>query len=132
MELLESGDPKSKLLRKAASQKQAMAEEINFISDKTEKIVKNALLIGGTLAASYMLYNMLSSSDSKKKRKKIKVVHATKEEDTGNVIESEPGVVAKIGTVLASQASVFLLSLAKEKLAEYLEKRAGKKDGNTL
>jgi len=133
MELLESDDPKTQLLRKAANQKHAMSEEVQLISDKTEKIIKNALLIGGTLAASYMLYTLLSGSGIKKKRKKIKVVHATEDDDVENVTESEePGVIEKIGTVLASQASVFLISLAKEKLGEYLETRAAKKDADTL
>jgi hypothetical protein len=35
--------------------------------------------------------------------------------------DSEPGVVSKIGSALAAQATVFLLNLAKDKLATYLQ-----------
>jgi hypothetical protein len=137
MELLESDDPKTHLLRKAASQKQALTEEVKLISDKTEKVIKTALIVGGTLAATYLIYNLLSDGSSKKKKKKIKVVRAAVEDggeeegvDAKDSVVS--GVIAKVGTALASQATVFLLSLAKEKLAEYLNNRAVKKDDNTL
>jgi hypothetical protein len=135
MELLESNDPKTHLLRKAASQKQALNDEVQFISDKTEKMIKNALIIGGTLAATYFIYNLLSDGDSKKKKRKIKVlpVAANTNEETEEVNESAvSGMISKVGTVLASQAAVFLLSLAKEKIGEYLETRAIKKNDNTL
>lgn len=135
MELLESDDPKAQLLRQASKQKQALNDEVKMLSDKTEKVVKTALIVGGTLAATYLLYRLLSDSDSKKKKKKVKIVSAApaeevEEDDSKSSVMA--GVLGKIGTVLAGQASVFLLSLAKEKIGEYLETRAEKKDANNL
>lgn len=134
MELLESTDPKTDLLRKAANQKQALHDEVNFLSEKTEKIVKTALIVSGTLAAAYLTYQLFSDGDVRKKRKKTKVMLAAPSEEAEEIEEASSltsGVVAKIGTVLASQASVFLLALAKEKLSEYLENRAAAKHEKT-
>ena len=135
MELLESDDPKAQLLRQANQQKQALNNEVKAISEKTEKVVKTALIVGGALAATYILYRLLSDDGSKKRKKKIKVVSALPPDEVEEVESKDSvmsGVLAKIGTVLASQASVFLLSLAKEKIGEYLENRAEKKDADNL
>lgn len=135
MELLESDDPKAQLLRKANQQKEALNNEVKVLSDKTEKVIKTALIVGGALAATYVLYRLLSDSGSKKKRKKVKVINAAtaedmEEEDSKDSVMA--GVLSKIGTVLASQASVFLLSMAKEKIGEYLENRAENKNADNL
>ena len=63
---------------------------------------------------------------------KIKLVKAKEENGETEVIEepSAPGIVSQIGTALASQATVFLLAIAKEKLMEYLESQFEKKDKN--
>ena len=42
------------------------------------------------------------------------------------------GIINKLGVVLATQASAFLLSLAKEKIGEYMEKREEQKDADHL
>ncbi|HTJ53698.1 MAG TPA: hypothetical protein VL443_29790 [Cyclobacteriaceae bacterium] len=134
MELLESGDPKSQLLKKAAMQRGALEEEAKLISDRTQKVIVNALVIGGALAATYFLVRQFSGSKKKSKSKpgRIKLVSSREaDDDAEEVTEVKvPGVVAQIGTALASQATVFLLTLAKEKLAEYMESQAQKKTEN--
>ena len=50
MELLETNDPKSLLLKKSAKHKKGLEDEIKLFSENTDKIVTNALIIGGTLA----------------------------------------------------------------------------------
>ena len=133
MELLESGDPKSQLLKKAAMQRGALEEEAKLISDRTQKVIVNALVIGGALAATYFLVRQFSGSKKKSKSKpgRIKLVSSREADDVEEVTEVKvPGVVAQIGTALASQATVFLLTLAKEKLAEYMESQAQKKTEN--
>ena len=61
-------------------------------------------------------------------RKKFKQLNADVEATAGASLQrdSEPGVVSKIGSALAAQATVFLLSLAKDKLAEYLQSQFNK------
>ncbi len=135
MELLESDDPKAQLLRKANLQKEALNKEVKVFSDKTEKALKTALIVGGALAATYLVYRLFSEGGAKKKKKKVALVNpiqadGTEEEEGRDSVMS--GVLARIGTVLASQVSVFLLSMAKEKIGAYLENRAEKKDVENL
>lgn len=132
MELLESDDPKAKLLRKAQQQKDALHGDVKILSEKTEKVVKTALIVGGALAATYLIYKLLSNDSGSKKKKKVKLIRATANEEDDNeevVVRTSPfsGIINKLGVVLATQASAFLLSLAKEKIGEYMEKREEEK-----
>ena len=136
MQSRESNDPKMELLKKSERHRQELKDEVQLISERTEKVITNALIIGGTLATAYFLMRQFSGSSPKKKKKvatpKIKLVKATdeSEETVSAEVPSEPGIVSQIGTALASQATVFLLTIAKEKLMEYLESQFEKKDKN--
>ena len=135
MELMETDDPiKSGLLKKTSQYREDLEDEAKAMSERTEKIVTNALIIGGSLALTYFAYKQFSGG-SKKKRKskvnKIKVVGASPAEvDDETEVEETSGpsqIITQIGTALVSQASVFLLGLAKEKLTEYLQAQEKKK-----
>lgn len=138
MELLEPNDYKRELLKKSALHKSELEDEVKQISDRTQKVITNALIIGGTLAVTYFLVKQFSGSKSKVKAKakktKITSDNVTEEEDDDDeeVTQSSgvPAIVSQIGTALVSQASMLLLSLAKEKLSEYLEAQAEKKAKN--
>jgi hypothetical protein len=134
MEMLGTDDPvKGRLLEKSARHREQLEEEVKLISDRTEKIITNAVIIGGALALTYFLVSRFSGSGSKPKKKskaaKIRIVQGNEREEVSNVqAEPEaPGIVSQIGAALASQATVFLLSLAKEKLGEFMEAQAEKK-----
>jgi hypothetical protein len=133
MELLESNDPKLELLKKSAKHRQDLEDEVRLISAKTERIITNALIIGGTLAAAYVLVRQFSGPSKKRKKvksQKLKVVHAAPAEAV-EVEEEEsfvPGIVSQVGQAIASQATVFLLGLAKEKLSEFLQGQFEKKE----
>ena len=133
MQLTESNDPKEELRKKSERHRQELEEDVKLISERTEKIITNALLIGGTLAAAYFIMRQFSGSSSKKRKRvvpKIKLVKANEESGESEIIEepSAPGIVSQIGTALASQATTFLLAIAKEKLMEYLDSHFEKKD----
>lgn len=130
MELLESNDPKMDLLKKSAKHREELEEEVRLISERTEKIIINGLVIGGTLVAAYFIVRQFSGSSPKKKTKPktLKVVQANAEEVVSEEESSGPGIVAQIGTALASQLTIFLLSIAKEKLSEYLQSQFEKKE----
>ena len=139
MELLETDDPiKGKLLKKSAMHREQLEEEVKLISDRTQKIITNAVIVGGALAVTYVLISQFTGSKTKKKSKaaKIKLIHSDQTQSQAAAVQVEPeapGVVAQIGTALASQAMVFLLSIAKEKLMEYLQAQhqpAVKHEGN--
>ncbi|CAN5330425.1 hypothetical protein BH10BAC4_BH10BAC4_12920 [soil metagenome] len=131
MELLESQDPqKKKLIETSERHKRALEKEVSSITEKTDKMVTNALIIGGSLAATYFLVSLLSGGTKKKKRRKkvVKVVKASGEEsESVDELDEEdhsgPSIISAIGNRLLSQASVMLLEIAKEKLFEYLESR---------
>ena len=131
MELLDSDDPvKGQLLRQSAHHREQLEEDVKLISEKTEKMITNALIIGGALAATYFLVSRFSKS--KPKKSKLKKVRLVKDEESADqvVVESEPeapGMLAQMGTAIASQATVMLLSLAKEKLEEFMKSQSEKK-----
>lgn len=133
MELMESDDPiKSRLLKKTSQYRDDLEDEAKLISDKTEKMITNALIIGGSLALTYFAYKQFSGgskSKGKAKAKKVKIVGAATdvEEEEVEELSGPSKIISQIGTALVSQASVFLLSMAKEKLAEYLQAQEQKK-----
>jgi len=124
MELLETQDPeKKRLIETSDRHKRALEKEVNDLSKKTERMVTNALIIGGSLALTYFLVSSLSG---KKKKRKHKAVQAQAE---GTVIAEteqeadEPSVLGQLGTKILNQATLMLLDIAKDKLFEYLESR---------
>jgi hypothetical protein len=128
----EIDDPvKSSLLKKSAQYREDLEEEANVLTDRTEKIITNALIVGGSLALTYFLYRQFSGGGSKKNKPKVKKAKAvdtvTEAEEAVEEVSSPNKIISQIGTALVSQASVFLLSMAKEKLSEYLEAQAKKK-----
>lgn len=131
MELLETQDPeRRKLLETSDRHKRELEKEVKDMSDKTEKVVKNALIIGGVLAVSYLLVSQLGSGKKKKKLKaKPTAAVATVESEEDEEPET-PGVFAQIGTKVVDTATLVLLDLAKEALAEFLKNRK-QKDGNS-
>jgi hypothetical protein len=135
MEHLDSDDPlKNQLIRKSAQHREQLEEDVKMISERTEKMITNALVIGAALAATYFLVSRFSGSKKKKKSKvkKIKLVKEAAEEPEEVVVQSEepaaPGVITQIGAALASQATALLLNLAKEKLDEFLQAQSEKKE----
>ena len=133
--MLGTDDPvKGRLLEKSARHREQLEEEVKLISERTEKIITNAVIIGGALALTYFLVSRFAGSTSKKKSgksktAKIRIVQGNEREEV-STIPSEPeapGIASQIGAALASQATVFLLSLAKDKLGEFLQAQAEKK-----
>jgi hypothetical protein len=135
MELLESQDPqKRKLIETSDRHKRELEKELKDITQKTEKTLKNALIIGGSLALGYLLVSQLSSSKRKvkviaKKKKEVAVAEAETGEEE-EVVSDEPSVISQIGTRVLNQATFLLLELAKEKLAEYLQTRKVKNENS--
>lgn len=120
MELLDTDDPiKSQLLMKTARHR----EETRAIAERTEKVITNAVIIGGALALTYFLYTQLAGSKKKKTKKKEREVEGDEEvEETSTA----GNILSQVGTALVSQGGVLLLALAKEKLTEYLRAQADK------
>lgn len=129
MELTETNNPKGELLRKSMQQRKALQDEVELLTERTEKIITNALIIGGALALSYWIARSLTSR-SKSKPKKQKNSEAdelvfVKEDGKESKIAA---VLSEVGSVLATQATAFLLALAKEKLTEFLTTQTTKEE----
>jgi hypothetical protein len=128
MDLIDSNDPKAELLKKSAMHRHELEAEVKNISERSERIITNALIIGGTLAVAYLLVRQFSGSSYKKNSKSHKVMDTSKAETNGaEEGPSSPGIASQIGSALASHATVFLLTIAKEKLGEYLQSQFEKK-----
>jgi hypothetical protein len=129
MELLETQDPeKKRLIESSMRHKQEMEREVKDLSDRSEKMLKNALIIGGALALTYVVVNQLSSRKVKKKKAKpAKVASVEIEEEQ----EYEPSMLSQMGDKLVNTATLFLLDLAKEKLNDYLQNKKLKDEMDT-
>jgi hypothetical protein len=130
---LETDNPeKGQLLQRSAHHREVLDDEMKALVDKSEKILTNALIIGGALALTYFLVSGLSGSPKKRKAKSRKVQLVTGKEDadldeeTGHV--EEPGIVSQLGSVLMAQATGLLLSIARDKLVEFLQSQAARKN----
>ena len=118
MKLLEKSDAeKKKLIETSDRYKREIEAEVESISQSTERILTNALFIGGALALTYLVVTGLAGSKKKKTKKEKKETEEDEDEES-----SEPSVIAQIGEVLITQATMVLLEFAKEKLAEYLQR----------
>jgi hypothetical protein len=127
MELLETQNPeRKKLLETSERHKRELEKEVQHISERTEKVLKNALVIGGALAVTYLLVSQLGSGKKKKKSSKIRL-QAAPVASSQSVAEEEeeetPSPFASIGTKIADTATVMLLDMAKEALTEFLKTR---------
>ncbi|MFM7854399.1 MAG: hypothetical protein ACKO96_21370 [Flammeovirgaceae bacterium] len=123
MELLETQNPeRKKLLETSERHKRELEKEVKQVSERTERILKNALVIGGTLAVTYLLVNQLSSSKKRKNsiktQEQIAPISSAVEEK-----EEVPNAIAAIGSKIVDTATVMLLDMAKEALIELLKNR---------
>lgn len=129
MELLETQNPeRKKLLETSERHKRELEKEVKDMSDKTEKVLKNALIIGGALAVTYLLVSQLGSG-KKKKKSKAKIQLQAAPAPTDQMVEEEeetPNAFSAIGVKIADTATVMLLDIAKEALSEFLKTRQQK------
>ncbi len=123
MELLETQDPeKKKLIETSDRHKRELEKEVIAISDKTEQVLKNALIIGGALALTYFTISQLTKTKARRKKAKEDKQENGEEE----VMASEPSApsfISQMGERVINQATLVLLDLAKDMLMEYLESR---------
>jgi hypothetical protein len=141
MEYLESGESiKEQLREKAARRKEEFQEEARSLSTRAEKALTNGLIIAGALAVTYWVFTSIRSGKKKSKKRKQTAtavsgtaasVDYSGEEDA-SASNGSPGMLAGVGNVLLTQASLFLLDIAKDKLREYLvQKKQEQPDENS-
>ncbi len=123
MELLETQDPeRHRLIETSNWHKSELENELTEFSVKTERVITNALIIGGSLALTYFVVKQLTGSSKKLKQKKGNTLIAD-DSTIESEEEEEPSMLSKLSSKLIDQATLILLDLAKEKLLEYLQSR---------
>jgi hypothetical protein len=128
MELLETQDPeRTRLLETSDRHKKAMEKELTDLTKKTDKMLRNALIIGGSLAVTFLVISALSTKRKKKKKKQaiaaaVKAGEPMDAIDTGEEDDS-PSVLGQVSKQIINAASVVLLDMARQKLSEYLATR---------
>lgn len=127
MEFLETQDPeKKKLIEASDRHKRAMEKELTDLTQKTDRVLKNALIIGGSLALTFIIISAVSKKRKSKKKKQALEASAQAgitPESTEETEEEGSSILSTVGTQLLNQASVILLDLARQKLKEYLATR---------
>jgi hypothetical protein len=124
MESRETKDPeKRRLIEASERHKQELEKEVRSLSDKTEKMLINGLIIGGSLVVTYFIISQWGGSKSKKKKKKTRENVATESTTESDNAVVAPSLFSQISNKVINQASLILLDIAKEKLVEYLESR---------
>ena len=70
MELLETQDPeKRKLLESSERHRKELEREVKDISERTERILTNALVVGGVTLLAYFAVSQFTKRKSKKNKK---------------------------------------------------------------
>ncbi len=111
---------RKKLVETSERHKLELTNELNGIGIRTDKFLTNALIIGGSLAFTYLLVSQLTGEGKKSKKSKAQKVQS---EDGFEIEEEEPTLFSKLGAKLVDQATLVLLDMAKEKLSEYIQSK---------
>lgn len=110
---------RKKLVETSERHKLELTNELNGIGVRTDKLLTNALIIGGSLAFTYLLVNQLTGGRKKSRKTKAQKVQSEDELE----IEEEPTLFSILSAKLVDQATLVLLDIAKEKLSEYIQSK---------
>lgn len=108
---------KSELEGRVKRKQIEMQEEASNLARQSDKMIKNALIIGGALVLTFFVVRSLTGKSSKKIEKEESPL------SDSEASSSQPSMIAGIGSRIAEGAVIFLLGLAKEQLSEYLKSR---------
>lgn len=113
---------KEELQRKNSDLKESLQNQLNNLKSDFQNVGKSALVIGGSLVATYFLVDALTAK-RKKKKKKAQVSHEL-EERTGR----KPNRDNLLLSTAKEQAVIFLLGLAAQQLAAFLSELDSKNE----
>ena len=125
MELLETQDPeKKRLLETSEQHRRELEHEVNQIATRGEQVIKNALIIGGTLAITYLLVSQFTKGSSPST--KVKKATPVEAGPSLPVEAEEPTLMSKVGSKVVNAATLMLLEIVREKLTEYFKNHSPK------
>ena len=112
----EQNDLKTHLFELSQDYKQEIEEGIRFVLSKMGKTTVNALVISGSLTFAYLLYKGITKGSTTKKK-------ISKSEEPQEEYEQRSGIMDQLTEKLIEQTLIFLLTIAKEKLIEFLNRQ---------
>lgn len=112
---------KEELEKQNSDFKGALQNQLSDLRGDVQKVGKSALLIGGSLLATYLLVDALTAKRKKKKKNKDRV----KGEEE---VAKKPVKDNLLLSTVKEQAVVFLLGLAAQQLANFLSELDSKDD----
>jgi len=110
---------KAKLLKKSASLENDIEENLQKIKEYVEENGKNALIIGGSLLATYLVLRFLTSKDENTVQATQHNYNPTPPQSVVQVVKNEED--SAIVKQIKSSIALFLVSIAKKKLQDFLE-----------
>ena len=113
---------KKKLLEAKERYKKELQHEVKDITAQANQALKTALIIGGSLAAGYIVAKQFTRS-SKKKIKNKTAGDSDSVPEAVEEISSAPSFLSIVGERILTEATFLLLDLAKDKIREYLDAR---------
>ena len=112
---------KKELLLASEEYREEIKAGLKSVADSLGETGRNALIIGGSVLVGYLLYRAFSS-DNEDEEPTVKI---QKRPITDSEIYMQqpksPRVIDKVAEKIMDTATVFLLEIAKQKLAEFLE-----------
>lgn len=118
---------KAALIKKTNSLENNLDFELDKVKEYLQEYGKNIAVIGGSLLATYLLVKLITSSSSSEPNiKKSNEKYSTPQSPVVHVIkQTSESAIAKS---IRSSIGLFLMSIAKQKLMEYLNKNLAKSE----
>lgn len=114
MEFVETADPeKKRLIEEVRQRKQKLDAEAGELARKSQRALTNALIIGGVLLGSYLVYKTVSGARKKDKKETPAPTPAEQ--------KKEASFFGAFGKRLTQIAIIFILNLARERVAAWLQ-----------
>ena len=104
---------KEALHRNTEKYKHAIEEQVDILKENAGQISKVALVIGGTLAVSYLLVKLLTRSSRKKRQKPYQV----KDDEVQAPYYKEESIIVR---TIKGYIATFLIAIAQQKLQEVI------------
>jgi len=112
-------DEKAKLVKKSNLLEGSIEEDLDKIKDYFQENGQNALVIGGTLLGTYLLLRLLTSSGSDDAPQPTYTNHHPSAQPVIHMVREEQD--SAIVKQIKASISLFLISIAKQKLQEFIE-----------
>ena len=109
---------KAKLVKKSNLLEGSIEDDLDKIKEYFQENGQNALVIGGTLLGTYLLLRLLTSSGSNDEHRPTYSNQTTSQPVVHMVREEQDSAIVK---QIKASISLFLISIAKQKLQEFIE-----------